>query len=1097
MELQDIQVQDSFTVTFKVLYGSAIPHGIGTLIKNRKEYIFLGVKLNVCNEADRGDLDFHLGRGNACLCEVAAADKTTNVMSLLCCFFNRPLITVGSLNIYLPEKILNASKAQDKKKYMNELPRKCYLTKRYDRKTETYFVVQGNPEPFISHEDRKAIDAALSDREDMTDEEVKKQKEKEVLKLQQEARRNTAFSIVGTNIRIDAEKWQIGSGYSVRRLITKRNKNPQSNYTLVKGTLSFSSEREAISKSVQEQLNGLKQSGGSYLDAWDKYAEERGERLLRECRAFGFFKIAHIEVSSTGKEFKIFLQNFDRTKIKHRTTYDIVRKLPDILQDSELTWTEYMAQEEEDKPNADLPSNLEFTDYDEDSITVTGTDKLKKFVGQYHKETAPQYYVILSITGEKIQLKRQAQARSAITQGSGGISHLGLLLEEKALIPQCSHVEKGVNISLKTYDKVFKMPPTDTQRNAITMALQTPDIALIQGPPGTGKTTVITAIVEELNNRFNKTKNTKGAVLLSSFQHAAVENILERLRVNSVPTPKAGTQKDRDTFTEHIEKWAEALIGRIKAQNPELNPSVYELELKGCVTTYKHRPSETNKKALLDTLERSPDISARLRNKINEAKQQADFTDAGRNENIQAVRALRITPQSFADDGKERCKDVLNYLERQLDKADREILQKYASVAEIPQTAALNDLQRLKRKLLLQCIPPPHYVTLMPDSHILALYDEAIRCIEENRSKKDKNIRYQYAFLEQLESNPIGIQNAITDCAFSIAATAQQSVGSDILKFKNSIQRGTLQEVSLFDTVIIDEAARAAPPDLLIPMVCAARRIILVGDHRQLPQLIDEEIEKAVMEKEAANQSGNAPVNKDYYTLSMFEYMFKRLKELEAQDGIKRTITLDAQYRMHPVLGKFASAQFYEVHGEYFDSPRPASDFSHTLPGIENKPCVWIDVPLNKGSEERAGTSWKRNAEIREIIKYIRQFSENSAMTFGIISFYAAQCTQIVRELKNAHIDTTKVKVGSVDAFQGMEFDVVFLSAVRCNKHKRYGFLTMTNRLCVAMTRQKKVLIVVGDRAFLTSEDARLSDNIPQIGAFYDLCEKEGCVLCV
>lgn len=69
MELQDIQVQDSFTVTFKVLYGSAIPHGIGTLIKNRKEYIFLGVKLNVCNEADRGDLDFHLGRGNACLLE--------------------------------------------------------------------------------------------------------------------------------------------------------------------------------------------------------------------------------------------------------------------------------------------------------------------------------------------------------------------------------------------------------------------------------------------------------------------------------------------------------------------------------------------------------------------------------------------------------------------------------------------------------------------------------------------------------------------------------------------------------------------------------------------------------------------------------------------------------------------------------------------------------------------------------------------------------------------------------------------------------------------------------------------------------------------
>jgi len=162
----------------------------------------------------------------------------------------------------------------------------------------------------------------------------------------------------------------MGTGYSARRLISKKNKNPQSNYTLVKGTLSFSSEKEAVSKSVQEQLNELKQSGGSYLDAWDKYARERGEMLLRECRAFGSFKITNIEVSSTGKEYKVFLQNFDRAKIKHRTTYDIVRQLPDILQDSELTWTEYMAQEEEDKPNAALPSNLEFTDVDETSITV-------------------------------------------------------------------------------------------------------------------------------------------------------------------------------------------------------------------------------------------------------------------------------------------------------------------------------------------------------------------------------------------------------------------------------------------------------------------------------------------------------------------------------------------------------------------------------------------------------------------------------------------------------------------------------------------------------------------------------------------------------
>ncbi len=46
---------------------------------------------------------------------------------------------------------------------------------------------------------------------------------------------------------------------------------------------------------------------------------------------------------------------------------------------------------------------------------------------------------------------------------------------------------------------------------------------------------------------------------------------------------------------------------------------------------------------------------------------------------------------------------------------------------------------------------------------------------------------------------------------------------------------------SSFPTVIVDEAARANPLDLLIPVTQASERVILVGDHRQLPQVIDEQ----------------------------------------------------------------------------------------------------------------------------------------------------------------------------------------------------------------------------------------------------------------
>ena len=75
-------------------------------------------------------------------------------------------------------------------------------------------------------------------------------------------------------------------------------------------------------------------------------------------------------------------------------------------------------------------------------------------------------------------------------------------------------------------------------------------------------------------------------------------------------------------------------------------------------------------------------------------------------------------------------------------------------------------------------------------------------------------------------------------------------------------------------------------------------------------------------------------------------------------------------------------------------------------------------------------------------------------------------------------------KVGTVDAFQGMEFDVVFLSVVR--SEGSIDFLT-PNRLCVSMSRQKKVLIAVGCKDFFTSKEAR-SQKIPALSEFYDLC---------
>ena len=229
---------------------------------------------------------------------------------------------------------------------------------------------------------------------------------------------------------------------------------------------------------------------------------------------------------------------------------------------------------------------------------------------------------------------------------------------------------------------------------------------------------------------------------------------------------------------------------------------------------------------------------------------------------------------------------------------------------------------------------------------------------------------------------------------------------------------------------------------------------------------------------------------------SLFERMWVLLRALQNKDTIERTVTLNAQYRMHPVLGQFVSDQFYKPHGEAFRSPRPPSDFVHALPG-HSGPASWLSVPRKLGME-RDGQSKSRPVEAEAIVTELKRLmdsKEGQKLTFGVISFYKQQVkaiedalvdvgivdrtddgTEIVdpyRELKlPSDRFAERLRFGTVDAFQGMEFDVVFLSMVRSNTRGVFGHVTSPNRLCVAMSRQKRLLILAGDDGMLRMPNA-------------------------
>jgi hypothetical protein len=61
------------------------------------------------------------------------------------------------------------------------------------------------------------------------------------------------------------------------------------------------------------------------------------------------------------------------------------------------------------------------------------------------------------------------------------------------------------------------------------------------------------------------------------------------------------------------------------------------------------------------------------------------------------------------------------------------------------------------------------------------------------------------------------------------------------------------------------------------------------------------------------------------------------------------------------------------------------------------------------------------------------------------------------------------IRIGTIDSFQGQECDIVLFSSVRSNTINELGFVRDPRRLCVALTRARKGLVVVGDTSSLNS----------------------------
>ncbi|CAB1415556.1 unnamed protein product [Pleuronectes platessa] len=270
--------------------------------------------------------------------------------------------------------------------------------------------------------------------------------------------------------------------------------------------------------------------------------------------------------------------------------------------------------------------------------------------------------------------------------------------------------------------------------------------------------------------------------------------------------------------------------------------------------------------------------------------------------------------------------------------------------------------------------------------------------------------------------------------------------------------RSVLQEVSP-RLVIVEEAAQVLEAHTITTLSQGCQHLILIGDHQQLqPSVTVYELAK-----------------KFHMEISMFE----RLVGM----GVP-FVRLNYQHRMRPEIARLLTPHIYEQLENH-----PSVFKFDNIKGLKTN----IFFVEHDNPEQTDGTSQKNQHEATFVValcRYLLQ-QEYKPEQITILTTYTSQL-HCLRNLMPAS-KFAGVRVHVVDKYQGEENDIILLSLVRSNSLGKVGFLKIPNRVCVALSRARKALYLVGNSE--TLETVKLWSNIfhtlkenNQIGKALTLC---------
>ncbi|KAL7947483.1 P-loop containing nucleoside triphosphate hydrolase protein [Trichoderma barbatum] len=560
----------------------------------------------------------------------------------------------------------------------------------------------------------------------------------------------------------------------------------------------------------------------------------------------------------------------------------------------------------------------------------------------------------------------------------------------------------------------------DAQLESLIKGLENP-VGQIQGPPGTGKSfigAIIARILMEL---------TDYRILVLSYTNHALNQFLEDLMSigidgsNMVLIGPKATPKTDELRIDNLSRTSGDPSNFRQIRDAANEQSLTKMQLDGAITKLK---SKVRLQEILDMLEFSEsEISY-----WNAFQIPDDIQIAGRNN--KALEAI----------------DVYDHW------VQGEHMSSLGILAEI--------------------ISPQHYpVWNIPPEHRVKLHNQWVSQVRREQvdefaqlAETANNLYRQIDSLRSEKKRMVVKNRRIIGCTTTRAAMYQS-----IIKAASP------------DIVLVEEAGEILEAHVITSLSSSVKQLILIGDHKQLRPKVN---------------NYNLTVEKGEgfdLNVSLFERLIRQGHEFA---------TLQEQHRSHPDISQFARLLSYP---DLQDVPK-----THNYKPIRGlqKRVVFVhhehpEELLNNVSDRRDPTSKasKKNTFEAEMVlktvKYLCQQgykSENMVVLtpyMGQLSLLRQTLSEIndpylneldTHELVRAGLMTpaaskaakAKLRLSTVDNYQGEESDVVIVSMARSNKSGDIGFLVARERLVVLMSRARQGIILFGNmNTFLASKKGK------------------------